>query len=141
MRRPDSKDRLPMGGWVWSLCLVLTLAGMGIAASGSGSSSIVRPRDPWAITLTGTVTDTACGTAFHKTLIHNDALCVRTCVELGAKYALATNKTTYELRGQHEKLYDYAGEQVQIKGERVGKSMIMVESVVPVIVEATHRGK
>jgi hypothetical protein len=125
------------GGSALKLSLTLIVVGMGITASAATAIVHGQNPNPWAIKLTGTVTDTACGTPTHEALVPGDALCVRTCVGLGADYALATNRTTYVLSGHRAELYEYAGEKVQIKGERI-RDTIIVESVVPVVMEASR---
>jgi nucleotide-binding universal stress UspA family protein len=63
------------------------------------------------------------------------------CVEMGANYALAGNKAVYELKGHRAELYEYAGEKVRVRGERIERNTIIVESVTPVVMETDRARK
>ena len=88
-----------------------------------------------AVTLTGTVTDSVCGTD-HGTRSVGDAACTRTCVELGAQYALAVGKKLYVLQGHEIDLERFAGSEVRIKGHTTGRDRVMVDQVDRLYTEA-----
>jgi hypothetical protein len=66
------------------------------------------------VTLTGTVTDSRCGTRHMMT--GDDVNCVRACVKNGSQYALVVNQEVYPLNGRSEELNGQAGQRVMITG-------------------------
>jgi len=116
---------------------LLMLASIGTGAS---LSAPVGGRYPSYVQLSGIVTDTDCG-ATHGTKTHGDAQCTRLCVKMGADYALAVGKYVYVLRGHEVQLNEFAGDRVMIRGTKDRGNTIEVESVVPVVVEATKRAR
>ena len=78
-------------------------------------------------TLTGTLTDSMCGTS-HMAKDKTPAECTRMCVKDGMKYALAVNKKVYPLEGHEAELSKLAGQKVTIKGTLKGDT-VAVESV------------
>jgi len=109
---------------------------IGTAAGISAAASIANEAKP-GITLSGIVTDSACGFT-HGTTTQGDAECTRMCVGLGAGYALADRKKTYLLKGHEPELNRFAGERVLVRGEMVGPDTVAVESVEPSLI-AQHR--
>ncbi|MGH9740436.1 MAG: hypothetical protein ACRD4X_17895 [Candidatus Acidiferrales bacterium] len=82
-------------------------------------------------TLTGVVTDMACGRS-HSMMKGNgsDAQCVRTCVKGGSPFGLVVGANVIELRGHSRELNNYAAQKVTVSGTMRGKDLI-VESVKP----------
>lgn len=93
-----------------------------------------------AITLTGTVTDSACGTD-HGTKSVANAECTRTCVELGAQYALVVGKKLYVLQGHQIDLERFAGSEVRIKGHTASRDTVIVDQVDRLYTEAMAEPK
>ena len=79
-------------------------------------------------TLTGTVTDQACG-AEHKMKNMSAADCARACAKK-AGWALVVGDKVYKLQGDEADLDKYAAEKVTVKGTLSGDTM-MVASVAP----------
>ena len=92
------------------------------------------PRAAWswkqrpAITLTGIVSDSLCGTD-HGINTAADAECTRACVELGAQYALVVGKNVYVLQGHQADLERFAGNEVRLKGRVISRDTIIVDQV------------
>lgn len=120
--------------YILKFLLTVTIAGIGTAV-GMSAASIVVKQDQSDIALTGIVTDSMCG-ATHGTATHGDAECTRTCVELGAGYALADGKRIYALKGHEPELNRFAGDRVLVRGKMVGRDTVAVESVVAWVAEA-----
>jgi hypothetical protein len=78
-------------------------------------------------TLTGTLTDSMCGTS-HMAKDKTPAECTRMCVKDGMKYALAADKKLYTLEGHEAELSKLAGQKVTVKGTLKGDT-VSVESV------------
>ena len=79
-------------------------------------------------TLTGIVSDSQCGST-HSMKGEGDRECTRLCVRIGCRYALAVGKDVYILEGHQADLDEFAGEEVTVKGSRVGHDTMSVESV------------
>jgi hypothetical protein len=79
-------------------------------------------------TLTGTVTDQACG-ATHQMKNMSPADCARACAKK-AGWALVVGDKVYKLQGDEADLDKYAAEKVTVKGTLSGDTM-MVASVAP----------
>jgi type 1 fimbria pilin len=79
-------------------------------------------------TLTGTVTDQACG-AEHKMKNMSAADCARACAKK-AGWALVVGDKVYKLTGDDADLNKYAAEMVTVKGSLNGDTMA-VTSVTP----------
>jgi hypothetical protein len=82
-------------------------------------------------TLTGIVTDMACGKS-HSLMKGNgtDAQCVRTCVKGGSAYGLVVGDQVVQLSGHSAELNRYAAKKVTVQGSMKGKDFV-VESVKP----------
>ena len=80
-------------------------------------------------TLTGVVSDSACG-ATHTMKNMSAADCARMCVKAGQKYALVVGSDIYALQGHEAELDKVAGANVTVKGSVTGKT-VNVESVEP----------
>lgn len=80
-------------------------------------------------TLTGTITDSMCGTA-HMAKDKSPAECTRMCVKDGMKYALAADKKLYSLEGHEAELSKLAGQKVTVKGTLKGDTL-SVQEVAP----------
>jgi hypothetical protein len=104
-----------------------------LAAAISAGSVVVEKRV--AITLTGIVTDSLCG-ADHGIKALGDPECTRTCVELGAQYALAVGKKLYVLQGHQADLERFAGNDVRVKGHTAGRDTVIVDQVDRLYTEA-----
>ena len=103
------------------------------AAAISAGSVVVEKRT--AITVTGIVTDSLCG-ADHGIKALGDPECTRTCVELGAQYALAVGKKLYGLQGHQAELERFAGNDVRVKGHTAGRDTVIVDQVDRLYTEA-----
>jgi hypothetical protein len=116
------------------LKVVLTLISvMILAVTMFGAVSVLDKR--LAITVTGTVTDSVCGSD-HGTKSVANAECTRTCVELGAQYALAVGKKLYILQGHQIDLERFAGNEVRIKGHTSSRDTVIVDQVDRLYTEA-----
>jgi hypothetical protein len=109
---------------------IVLIAAMTIVAG--AAAAIIIPVPP-AITLTGIVSDTVCGSD-HGIMAPGDTECTRACVELGAQYALMVGKLKvgkrmYRLMGHEADLYRFAGTEVRIKGRALGRDTIIVDQV------------
>jgi hypothetical protein len=98
---------------------VLLFAGMSFAA---GKKTQKAPK---VKTYAGVITDTHCGTKGH---MGPAAECVKKCVSMGAKYALAYKGKVYVVEPQSA-AEPHAGEKVQVKGTIEGTT-IHAESIV-----------
>lgn len=87
---------------------------------------------PAAKTLTGVVTDMACGKSHSlmKEKDQTDAQCVRSCVKGGSPYGLVVGAKVIELKGDSAELDKYAAKRVTVSGSMNGKDFV-VESVKP----------
>ena len=94
--------------------LILTAAAMLVGMSAGADK-----------TYTGVVSDAMCG-AKHMGGSAKD--CVVGCVKGGSDYALVVGDKVYKLKGQTDKLKDYAGDKVTVKGTQSGDT-ITVASV------------
>lgn len=81
-------------------------------------------------TLTGVVSDTACGAKHTMMPGKSDAECTRACVSKGSKYALVVGSKVYTLEGQSDELNKLAGEKAKVTG-MVSGDTIQVSSVAP----------
>lgn len=88
-----------------------------------------------SITLTGIVTDSLCGMD-HGIKALGDPECTRTCVELGAQYALAAGRKVYVLQGHEMDLERFAGSEVRVKGRTAGRDRVIVDQVDRLYTEA-----
>jgi len=79
-------------------------------------------------TLTGKVTDVACG-AEHKMKNMSAADCARACAKKSG-WALVVGDKVYKLQGHEEDLDKHAAENVTVKGALSGDTMV-VASVAP----------
>jgi hypothetical protein len=138
MRLTEPKGRPSQSVPIQKIFAALVIASTVTAGALSAASSIVEKQDQPAIALTGIVSDTMCGRT-HGTKAHGDAECTRTCVELGAGYALAVGKKVYILQGHRTELDRFAGDEVLVKGKVLSRDTVAVESVAPVIVDAFSR--
>lgn len=100
---------------------VLMTCGMALHARADGQAK----------TITGVVTDMACGRS-HSLMKGNgtNAECVRTCVKGGSPFGLVAGDKVIELRGHSQELNKYAARKVTVKGSMMGKDFV-VESVQP----------
>jgi hypothetical protein len=111
---------------------VLTLSAMMILAMTMAWGSVIIPRGS-TVALSGIVSDAVCG-GDHGVMAAGDAACTRSCVELGAQYALMVGKLRvgkkmYILHGHEADLYRFAGKEVRVKGRALGRDTIIVDSV------------
>jgi len=79
-------------------------------------------------TLTGVVSDTACGRRHTMMPGKSDAVCTRECVKMGSKYALVVGDKVYTLEGGSEDLDKLAGEKAKVTGTVSGET-VQVASV------------
>lgn len=88
----------------------------------------ISAQQPKTQTLTGVVSDTACG-ATHNMKNMTPAECTRACAKSGG-YALVVGKDVYILKGHEAELDKLAAETVTVNGTVNGKT-VTVESVAP----------
>jgi len=79
-------------------------------------------------TLTGVVSDSACGRKHTMMPGKSDAVCTRECVKMGSKFALVVGDKVYTLEGGSENLDKLAGEKAKVKGTVSGNT-VQVASV------------
>ncbi len=79
-------------------------------------------------TLTGVVSDSACGRKHTMMPGKSDAVCTRECVKMGSKFALVVGDKVYTLEGGAEDLDKLAGEKARVKGTVSGNT-VQVASV------------
>lgn len=121
---------------------VLTISAMTIMAVAMAAASVIIPLRP-ALTLTGIVSDSVCG-GDHGIRAPGDAECTRSCVALGAQYALMVGKLKvgqkmYLLHGREADLEQFAGKEVRVKGRALGRDTIIVDQVDRLHSEAARR--
>jgi hypothetical protein len=136
--KPSEGRRRP-SQFILRLFPALVISSIVMAVGMSARTSVVDKQRQPAVVLTGIVSDTTCGSG-HGTGVRGDPECTRTCVELGAGYALAVGKKVYMLQGHQAKLDRFAGEPVLVKGRIVSRDTVAVESVAPVVADALHGG-
>jgi hypothetical protein len=114
-----------------AFALALSTVVMGIGLSGR-TATISREKVPWETKriLSGILSDSICGKG-HIVNGHGDRECTRTCVKLGANYALVISKSLLILKGHEIELDEYAGEKVIVVGAVDGNT-VRVGSVAPV---------
>lgn len=80
-------------------------------------------------TITGVISDAACGRKHNMMAGKPDADCTRECVKMGSKYALIAGKKVYTLEGgDAEALSKLAGSKAEVSGTVDGDT-IQVSSV------------
>jgi hypothetical protein len=80
-------------------------------------------------TITGVISDAACGRKHKMMADKGDAECTRECVKMGSKYALISGKKVYTLEGgDAEALNKLAGAKAEVSGTVDGDT-IQVSSV------------
>jgi hypothetical protein len=107
-----------------SIAIVLSIA--------MAARSMVLPPVATVI-LTGMVSDSVCGSD-HGIRSPSDPECTRSCVELGAQYALMVGKLKvgrrmYILQGHESELDRFAGKEVRVKGRASGRDKIIVDQI------------
>jgi hypothetical protein len=114
---------------ICALALSTLIVGMGLSAR---TATINREKLPWETKriLSGIVSDSVCGKG-HTINGHGDRECTRTCVKLGANYALVISRSLFILKGHEVELNEYAGEKVIVTGA-VNGNIVRVEAVAPV---------
>src|SRR5947209_361699 len=111
---------------------VLIISAITIMAVAIAAGSVIIPLQP-GVTLTGIVSDSVSGSD-HGIKAPGDSECTRSCVELGAQYALMVGKLKvgkkmYLLHGREADLERFAGKDVRVKGRALGRDTIIVEQV------------
>jgi hypothetical protein len=111
---------------------VLIISAITIIAAAIAAGSVIIPLQP-GVTLTGIVSDSVCGSD-HGIKAPGDPECTRSCVELGAQYALMVGKLKvgkkmYLLHGREADLERFAGKEVRVKGRALGRDTIIVDQV------------
>ena len=117
------------------LTIVALLVVSTVIMAATVSAAFVISDRSVSITLTGVVTDSVCGMD-HGIKAAGDAECTRTCVVLGAEYALARGKKVYVLQGHEMDLERFAGSEVRVKGRTAGTGKVIVEQVDRLYTEA-----
>ncbi|MGH9579364.1 MAG: hypothetical protein ACRD2R_00095 [Terriglobales bacterium] len=74
-------------------------------------------------TLTGVVSDSACGRKHTMMPGKSDAVCTQECVKMGSKFALVVGDKVYTLEGGSEELNKLAGEKAKVTGNVTGETM------------------
>lgn len=121
---------------------VLIISAMTIMAVAMAAASVIIPLRP-GVTLTGIVSDSVCG-GDHGIRAPGDPECTRSCVELGAQYALMVGKLKvgqkmYLLHGREADLEQFAGKEVRVRGRALGRDTIIVDQVDRLYSEAARR--
>lgn len=121
---------------------VLILSAMTIMAVAMAAASVIIPPRP-GLTLTGIVSDSVCG-GDHGIRARGDPECTRSCVALGAQYALMVGKLKigkkmYLLHGHEGDLEQFAGKEVRVRGRALGRDTIIVDQVDRSYSEAARR--
>jgi hypothetical protein len=99
-----------------------------MAVAFAATKTNIEFRRPVEIRLTGIVSDSFCG-ADHGIKAIGDPECTRSCVALGAQFALVSGRRVYILQGAGPALDRLAGTRVMIKGVAVSRDTIVVEGV------------
>jgi hypothetical protein len=103
-----------------------------LAVAGTLGSAAIRSQAQdtgMDTTLTGVVSDAACG-AKHSMTNMSAADCTRMCVKAGQGFALVVGDKVYSLHGDSAELDKYAGQKVELKGKLKGNT-VAVDSVAP----------
>jgi len=95
--------------------------------AGTWASSVAVNRET-AVTLTGIVSDSMCGSD-HGIKATGDPECTRICVKLGADYALVVGKRLYVLQGHQADLDRFAGRPVRVRGRAVTRDTVVIDQV------------
>jgi hypothetical protein len=124
------------------MAAVLIISAITIIAAAIAAGSVIIPLQP-GVTLTGIVSDSVCGSD-HGIKAEGDPECTRSCVELGAQYALMVGKLKvgkrmYLLHGREADLERFAGKEVRVKGRALGRDTIIVDQVDRLYSEAARR--
>ncbi len=120
---------------VLSLAVLVLTAGLAAAQCGpkGGCSPQAKEKESKEKgkekTLTGVVSDSACGRKHTMMPGKSDAVCTRECVKMGSKFALVVGDKVYTLEGGAEDLDKLAGEKAKVKGTVSGNT-VQVASVV-----------
>jgi len=134
MKTGEPRSQHSQAVHILRIASVLIISGMVMAIAMSAGAVMVEKRS--ATMLTGIVSDSMCG-ADHGIKATGDAECTRSCVELGAQFALVVGKKTYILQGHPVDLYRFAGDKVRVKGRALNPDTIIVEQVAPWYYETT----
>jgi hypothetical protein len=131
MKVVDAGERRPKRALL-KMVPVLIISAMTIMSVAIAAGFAIIPPQP-SVTLTGIVSDSVCG-GDHGIQAPGDPECTRSCVALGAQYALMVGrlkvgKKMYLLRGQEADLYRFAGREVRVKGRALGRDTIIVDQV------------
>jgi hypothetical protein len=129
--KPTEAKRRPSQS-ILKVFSALVISSIVVTVGMSARTTVVDKRGQPPLVLTGMVSDTMCGSTHGA----GAAECTRTCVELGAGYALVVGKKVYTLRGHQAELDRFAGDPVLVKGKIVSRDTVAVESVAPVIADA-----
>ena len=92
---------------------VFFVAGLSFAAGTTAQKAKVQ-------TLTGVITDTHCGAKGHMGSADE---CVKKCISMGAKYALAVGKKVYVIDPQEMAAKHPGGAEVRVKGTVEGDTI------------------
>jgi hypothetical protein len=95
----------------------------------SADHAIVRKQSGMAITLSGIVSDSVCGND-HGVKATGDADCTRSCIYLGAQYALMVGPRMYILQGHESDLDRFAGTRVRVIGRVLKRDTVAVDQVI-----------
>lgn len=125
MRIQKETNLVPMTSFLRAVPFLM-IAGVIMAAALSAGAINVDKRS--AVTLTGIVSDSLCGND-HGIKAVGDPECTRTCVELGAQYALVVGKKLYALQGHQADLERFAGMQVRVRGRAESRDTVIVDHV------------
>ena len=96
-----------------------------LAAASAGTIAVNKQT---AVTLTGIVSDSLCGSD-HGIRAKGDTECTRMCVALGAEYALVVGKKLYVLQGHRADLERLAGKPVRVRGRAITRDTVVVDQV------------
>lgn len=131
MKIEDMGERGP-GTLLLRAVPVLVATGAMMLAIAIAAGSVIIPQRS-TVRLTGIVSDAICGSD-HGIKAAGDAACTRSCVELGAQYALMVGrlkvgKTMYVLRGHESDLDRFAGSEVTVKGRMLARNTVIVDQI------------
>src|SRR3979411_1266836 len=94
-------------------------------------AALVMALSSYAATLTGKISDSACGASHAKMMaehkdLKTDRDCTLACVKSGSKYVLVSDGKVYNIENQNlPDLQQRAGQNVQVTGDLKGDTIVV----------------